>query len=59
MNKNYFENLNNYIIQTESFWKLLTQVKEDKGQALQNQHEFPPLEKSLNYFKTPLHKQTP
>ena len=41
---------------TESFWKLLRQVKEDEVQALQNQHELPPLEKSLNYFKAFLQK---
>ena len=27
---------------TESFWELLSQVKGDKWQALQNQHELPP-----------------
>ena len=36
---------------TESLWKLLRQVKGDKGQALQNQHELPSLENSLNYLR--------
>ena len=36
---------------TESLWKLLRQVKGDKGQALQNQNELPSLENSLNYSK--------
>ena len=36
---------------TKSFWKLLRQVKGDKTQTLQNQHELPPLEKSFNYSK--------
>ena len=41
----------------KSFWKLLRQVKEDKRQTLQNQHELPSLEKNLNYFKAPLLKE--
>ena len=36
---------------TESFWKLLRQVKGDKGQTLQNQREVPPLEKSSKLFQ--------
>ena len=44
---------------TESFWKLLKQIKGDKKQTLINQHELRPLEKSLNYFKALLQKQTP
>ena len=51
---------NNYIKWTQkSSWKLLRHVKADRGKALQNQHELPPLEESLNYFKALLEKQTP
>ena len=41
------------------FFGLLRYVKGDKGQALQNQHELAPLEKSLNYFKAIFQKETP
>ena len=44
---------------TKSFSKILRQVKGDKEQALQNQHELPPPEKSLNYFMALLQKQIP
>ena len=39
---------------TESFWKLLRKIKGEKRKTLQNQHE-----KSVNYFKVFLQKQTP
>ena len=44
---------------TESFWKLLRQVKGDSGLAFQNQHGLPPLKKSLNCFNALIQKQTP
>ena len=42
---------------TESFWKLLRQVKGNKGQSLQNQHKLLPLNKIPNYFETLPEKQ--
>ena len=42
---------------TESFWKLLRQVKGNNGQSLQNQHKLLPLNKIPNYFETLPEKQ--
>ena len=43
---------------TESFWKL-GKLKGTKGKLSKNQHNLSPFEKSLNYIKALLQKETP